>query len=260
MASSITGEGGTIIDFAANSFLDPDGNIVTSEVQVNLNEYLTLSDMIKNNVQTLSNGQLLVTGGSFELLANDLNNTTLSVNPWSVSAQLPIKTDITGFESGMGLFTGDRIMIDGLEQVNWNLNQNTEFWLDASVMNFFGINFGLSNCDMLYDLASENPTQFSVYLETIPDPSNYIVWMFIKDFPSVISITSPTDDGAGVKTYDNSIPLGLTATLLVFGVDADNYLQLGTLDVNVLGDDIFTVALEYATTEMVKDAINAIGN
>ena len=257
--STIIGQGGTIIDFAANSFTDSDGNAVTSGIVILLDEYLSLAEMMKNNIQTLSNGQLLVTGGSFNLAATDNNNNPLTINPGSINSQLPILTDITGFESGMSLFVGETNTINGTEQINWTQGNNNEFWLNEGFMNFYGIDLGLSNCDVLYEMAGEDGTQFSVYVENNTTPSNYMIWMFINDFPSVISISSPTDDGLGVKTYDGSIPVGLNATILAIGVDDDNYLKFGTLDVDVLGDDNFTVTVDYGTTENLSALIDQLG-
>ena len=258
--TSITGEGGTIVNFDANAFTDSDGVLVTSGIVIHLDEYLSLSQMMKNNIQTLSNGQLLVTGGSFNLAATDANNAPLNVNPWSVNAQLPIQTDISGFENGMSLFVGEINTTDGIEQVNWTqATNNNEFWLSDGFMNFYGIDLGLSNCDVLYDMAGEEGTQFSVYIEDSIIPSNYMIWMFINDFPSVIAITSPTDDGLGVKTYDGSIPVGLNATLLAIGVDDDNYLRFGTLEIDVQEEDEFTIDVEYGTTENLTTLINQLG-
>lgn len=257
--TSITGEGGTIVNFDANAFTDSDGVLVTSGIVIHLDEYLSLSQMMKNNIQTLSNGQLLVTGGSFNLAATDANNAPLNVNPWSVNAQLPIQTDISGFENGMSLFVGEINTTDGIEQVNWTqATNNNEFWLSDGFMNFYGIDLGLSNCDVLYDMAGEEGTQFSVYIEDSIIPSNYMIWMFINDFPSVIAITSPTDDGLGVKTYDGSIPVGLNATLLAIGVDDDNYLRFGTLEIDVQEEDEFTIDVEYGTTENLTTLINQL--
>ena len=182
--STIIGQGGTIIDFAANSFTDSDGNAVTSGIVILLDEYLSLAEMMKNNIQTLSNGQLLVTGGSFNLAATDNNNNPLTINPGSINSQLPILTDITGFESGMSLFVGETNTINGTEQINWTQGNNNEFWLNEGFMNFYGIDLGLSNCDVLYEMAGEDGTQFSVYVENNTTPSNYMIWMFINDFPS----------------------------------------------------------------------------
>jgi hypothetical protein len=257
--STIIGQGGTIIDFAANSFTDSDGNAVTSGIVILLDEYLSLAEMMKNNIQTLSNGQLLVTGGSFNLAATDNNNNPLTINPGSINSQLPILTDITGFESGMSLFVGETNTINGTEQINWTQGNNNEFWLNEGFMNFYGIDLGLSNCDVLYEMAGEDGTQFSVYVENNTTPSNYMIWMFINDFPSVISISSPTDDGLGVKTYDGSIPVGLNATILAIGVDGDSYLKFGTLDVDVLGDDNFTVTVDYGTTVNLSALIDQLG-
>lgn len=259
--STITGEKGTVINFNANSFTDSDGNPVTSGIIIELQEYLSLSDMMKNNIQTTSSGQLLVTGGSFNLSATDNSGNSLSVAPWSIGAELPILTDISGFESDMRLFVGQSTTVNGMEQIDWNTDTNNtqEFWLDGGIMNFYGIDLGLSNCDVLYDMASENPTQFSVYVADNTNPQNYVIWMFINDFPSVIYISSPTDDGLGVKTYDGSIPVGLNATLLAIGVDDDNYLKFGTLDISVQGDDVFTITTDYGTSEVLSELIDQLG-
>ena len=258
--TSITGEGGTVINFNPNAFTDSNGDPVTSGIVIHLDEYLSLSQMMKNNIQTLSDGKLLVTGGSFNLEATDINNDTLNVNPWSVSAELPIQTDISGFENGMSLFVGEINTTDGIEQVNWiRANENNEFWLNEGFMNFSGINLGLSNCDVLYKIAEGNSTQFSVYIEGSAIRSNYMIWMFISDFPSVINITSPSDNGLGVKTYNGSIPSGLNATLLAIGVDDDNYLRFGKLEIDVKGDDDFKIDLDYGTTEDLNKLINLLG-
>jgi hypothetical protein len=86
-----------------------------------------------------------------------------------------------------------------------------------------------------------------------------MIWMFVNDFPSVIAITSPTDDGLGVKTYDGSIPVGLNATLLAIGVDDDNYLRFGTLEIDVQEEDEFTIDVDYGTTENLATLINQLG-
>ena len=259
-SSSVTGLGGTKINFDANSFTDSDGNPVTSGVVIHLEEYLTLAEMMKNNIQTTSNGQLLVTGGSFNLAANDINDNPLNVNPWSVSAELPIFTDISGFENQMSLFVGEVNTTDGTEQVNWVQAQNNESWIsEEGFMNFYGLNLGLSNCDVLYNMAGEDGTQFSVYVENSTNPSNFMVWMFINDFPSVVNINQVTDDGQGVQTYVGSIPVGLNATLVVIGVDDDDYLKFGSLDISVEEDDVYTLTMEYGTSEALSLLIDQLG-
>ena len=62
-----------------------------------------------------------------------------------------------------------------------------------------------------------------------------------------------------MKTYDGSIPAGLNATLLAIGVDDDNYLRFGTLEINVQGDDNFTIDVDYGTTEDLNTLINLFG-
>ena len=59
--------------------------------------------------------------------------------------------------------------------------------------------------------------------------------------------------------HDGSIPVGLNATLLAIGVDDDNYLRFGTLEIDVQEEDEFTIDVDYGTTENLATLINQLG-
>ncbi|GAB1308651.1 hypothetical protein KH5_13340 [Urechidicola sp. KH5] len=259
-AQTVTGEDGTIISIAANAFTDNSSNLITTPITVKLREQLTIEDMLLANAQTSSNNQLLVTGGSFNLTFEDENGGSVNADPWSLQAEFPVATDITGFENDMRYFVGETTIVDGREVVNWNLGGNNESWIDQGTFNIFGLEQGLANCDVLYDMVGEAPTQFEVMVSGVTDYSSTVVWMVIDDFPSVIMITSLNDTMTALKTYDNSIPTGLSATLLAITIDEDSYLKFGSLPITVMGDDTFNVDIDYGTTEELIALVQSISN
>ncbi len=260
MANTITGDDGTIINIGANAFTDSGNNPITTPITAKLSEFLTLDKMIKNNAQTSSNGQLLITGGSFDLTFEDENENPVNVDPWSMQAAMTIQTDTTGLGLNyMNYYVGTRTTVGGREMVNWDFGQ-AEAWLDSGAFNIDGLQQGLSNCDVLYDMAGETATQFEVTISDVIDYSNSTVWMFIEDFPSVIMITSLNDTEDALETYANSIPAGLNATLIAITVDSDNYLKFGSLPITVAGDDIFNVDVDYGTTTELESLIATITN
>ena len=257
---TLTGADGTIITIAANAFTDDNSNTILTPITVKLQEYLTLEDTLLGNVQTSSDNQILVTGGSFNLTFEDENGANVNVNPWNVQAQIPVQTDITGYENQMQYYKGESSIVDGREIVNWNLSEVNEAWMNEDTFNIFGIDQGLANCDVLFDMSGDAPTQFEVAVPNVINYSSTIVWMVIDDFPSVIMITSLNDVMTALKTYENSIPTGLNATLLAITIDTDGYLKFGSLPITVLGDDVFNINVDYGTTEELTTLIQNITN
>lgn len=259
--STITGASGTTININANGILTTGGTPYTGVVTANLSEYLTPNAMILSGLQTSSDGQLLVTGGSFDFSLKGANGESLKLNDWSSNARMPVEVTLEpNFQSSMQYYIGERIEVDGREQVNWSLNKRSqEFAIFDGFADFYGLTIGLANCDVLYNsVVTGLGTQFSVLLEGVTAYSNAIVWMYINDFPSVVQITTLIENEEGFKTYDDSIPLGLNASLLAINVDEENYLKYGTLQVEVQGDDVFTIPLEYGTAEDLVALINSL--
>ncbi len=258
VSNTIQGTNGTVIYINPNA-ITLNGSPYTGVVKATLDEYLTPNSMILSGIQTTSNGELLVTGGSFELDLEGENGEDLELSNWSANASMPLAVSLSSdFTSAMRFYVGERLQIEGREQVNWELNNvSQEFdppWQGFS--QFYGLNIGLSNCDVLYSSVVQGlGTQFSVLLEGVTDYNNAIVWMFINDFPSVVQITSLIENEQGFKTYADSIPVGLNATLLAIYVDEDDYLKFGTLEINVQGDEVFTIPMSFGTKDSLKSLI-----
>ncbi|MEM7185683.1 MAG: hypothetical protein AAF466_03405 [Bacteroidota bacterium] len=96
------GSKGTRIRVNPNDLMAPSGKQIDS-VEVRLLELTSLSDLVRNNAQTVSNGRWLVSGGSFEITLYS-EDEMLELKPnRSIDVQLPKIRD-----EQMNLFIGER--------------------------------------------------------------------------------------------------------------------------------------------------------
>ncbi|MDG1014033.1 MAG: hypothetical protein P8O09_02365 [Flavobacteriaceae bacterium] len=261
---SITGPDGTTITCSENSVIDSSGNTISDDVNISLYEFNTLDEMILAKAPTTSNGNLLVTGGSFEVTAeNTATGEELEFINWGCQCSLNIQTSpsIT-HQNQMMLFNGNTDNLDnnGQEVVDWDLQNQGEFGVFDGVFQAWGIDVGFSNCDVLYDMASENGTQFEAIVNGVTDYSgNVEVWLIIDDFPSVVMLTTVNSTPA-LETYAESIPTGLNGTLIGINVDDDNYLSFGSLPITVAGDDSFNINVNYGTEAELVELIESLVN
>jgi len=75
----LTLKGGTLLGFEAGAF-EQNGKNVTGPVTIQVKEYTQLSDFLADGMSTVSNGQLLETGGSLEVKATS-NGKSCSLSP-----------------------------------------------------------------------------------------------------------------------------------------------------------------------------------
>lgn len=258
---TINGPDGVQINCNANSILDSSGQAVNQAVDVTLNEYLTTDKMILGNVPTSSNGSLLVTGGSFDLKIGS-DNDEYSLSPWNCNCNFSVQTNPGNYLNQMQLFTGNMVNDNnGGEIVDWELNNQVETAMGTDgIFNTWGIDIGLSNCDVLYEMAGANGTQFEVTVSGVTDyTDNVTVWLVIEDFPSVVMITTVNSTPA-LETYAGSIPMGLNATLIGIHIDENNYLKFGSLPIEVMGDDSFNIDVDFGTEDELVSLIQSLTN
>ncbi len=268
-AGSFTVEGpeGTSITCSGNSILDINGNIVSDDVIISLYEFNTLDKMILAKAPTTSNGNLLVTGGSFEVTAENANTgQELEFSSFGCECFLNIQTNpSTSHENQMVLFKGNTDNLDNndAEVVDWNqVNADGDGAGFAQGGNFqaLDIDVGFSNCDVLYNMSGENGTQFEATVSGISDyTSNVEIWLIVDDFPSVVMLTTINATPA-LQTYSGSIPTGLTGTLVGIHIDDDDNLNFGFLPITVAGDDSFNINVDYGTEAGLVALVESLVN
>ena len=77
--NTIVGKKGTRITIPANALVDDKGNLVTGEVEIQLREFYTKSDLILNGMSTNAGNRFLETGGAVELLAFNIEGKELGL-------------------------------------------------------------------------------------------------------------------------------------------------------------------------------------
>ena len=261
---SMTGPGGTTITCTGNSIIDSSGNTVSDDVDISLYEFNTLDEMILAKAPTTSNGNLLVSGGSFEVrVENTVTGEELEFTNWGCQCSLDIQTSPSiAHQNQMMLFNGNTNNLDnnGQEVVDWDLQNQGEFEVFDGIFQAWGIDIGFSNCDVLYDMAGENGTQFEATVNGVTDyTSNVEIWLIIDDFPSIVMLNTVNDTPA-LETYAESIPTGLNGTLIGIIIDDDNYLSFGSLPITVAGNDSFNINVDFGTEAELVALIESLVN
>lgn len=107
----VRGEKGTVIHIDPEKLETLDGKPVGDEIEIELLEMTDNSSLILNNAQTVSNGQILVTGGAYYINMTSNGKQLKMKQGQGFEVEFPKLT-----ENEMGLFLGER---DSLGQINW---------------------------------------------------------------------------------------------------------------------------------------------
>lgn len=109
--TTVIGAKGTIIHVDPNRLETVDGSPLGDNIEIELLELTDISSIILNNAQTVSNGQILITGGAYYLNMTSDGNQLKMKQGKGLAVEFPQLT-----EDEMGLFLGER---DSLGQLNW---------------------------------------------------------------------------------------------------------------------------------------------
>ncbi len=119
--TTITCKEGTQLYIKAHSFTQLNKELVTGNVQLEVREAYSYTDMIANNLHTVSNGNLLESGGMIYLNAKQ-DNTPLDINIYNpIQVEMPTSNK----KEGMQLFYLDKNANDNslnTDDANWVAN------------------------------------------------------------------------------------------------------------------------------------------
>lgn len=109
--TTVTGAKGTIIHLDPSRLETVDGSPLGDNIQIELLEMTDNSNLLLNNAQTISNGEILVTGGAYYL------NMTSNGKQLKMKDGMGLEVEFAKLsENEMELFLGER---DSLGQMNW---------------------------------------------------------------------------------------------------------------------------------------------
>lgn len=258
--SEVTGSFGTKIIIPANAVI-LGSNALPDELFVVLREYPTISKMALSNVQVESNQEMLVTGGNFWWKIVDAEGNDWDITqPSSITAEQPVVTNMGSYAQQAGYYIGNIINGGNQQVLNWTLAPNSEGIMGQNnIFTYYGLQLDWANVDVLYDYPGDR-TQFSATLNSNANiaPGQEMVLLIVDDFPSVINIY--TRQGSSFVTHPNSIPVGITGTLVGIALDSDNQLLVGSTAITVAGDDEFTIDLAPGSMAGLTSLLNQITN
>lgn len=251
-AFSITGAKGMKFDFPANAFIDNNGNPVAGNVVVSLKEVLSKKDIVLSGKVTESNGQLLITGGEFQILASQ-NGQALRLNP-AVTVNVKVPTTLN--TDAMNLFVWAPA---GVSDSTWVLDQKARVVSSPDFYQFNLPSFGWVNCDYFY--TNPNPkttiTATPVYSGAVPSIKDQRAYMVFDDLktvaglPFVLSINKH-------RSYENSMPIGLKGKLIILSTDVNNVIYFGHTNFTVSANLNLDVAVTPATAAQIDAVLNTL--
>jgi len=129
----ITGKNGTQIFVPKNSFINADGELVTGKVDIEVIEVLSVTDFIKTNLQTVSNGQPLQSEGMLYIDAKSSGQQITLATDKKLQIELPNMNKM-GTASDIKIFSGS---YDSLGNMNWTESGKLDNRLIPLPLEFF---------------------------------------------------------------------------------------------------------------------------
>lgn len=252
---TITGEKGTKVTFAPNVFIDANGNPVSGNVTVTLKEVLSKKDVLFSGVLTESNGQLIESGGEILVKAKK-DGADLRLNPALQNDGARVEIPKVMNNKDMGLFVQDKRQQGGANGNQQPQNQSPYTWYPAPYYPFgngpnsysFSLpSFTWVNCDRFY--SDPNPKTTITALPAFQDNNQVTdlqVMLVFKNITTVITL--PYDNTVQkFQSYQNSLPIGLQADLVIIGKDSDGFIQFGTQTITISANMHINAPVHKAT-------------
>lgn len=253
---TITGEKGAKVTFAPNAFVDGGGNTISGTVTVTLKEVLSKKDVLFSGVMTESNGQLLESGGEL-LVKAQKDGVDVRLNPNLGNDAATVEIPKVMNNKDMGLFVQDKRQNpqgggSGGNQLpaspyTWNPAPYYPFGNGPNSYTFSLPSFTWVNCDRFY--SDPNPKTTITALPVFQDNnqvSDLQVMLVFKDITTVITL--PFDYTVQqFQSYQNSLPIGLQASLIIIGKDSDGFIQFGTQPVTISANMHIDAPIHKAT-------------
>lgn len=226
--TKVTGEQGTYLEFAPNTFAYADGSEVKGKITLNLKEYYQKSDMVTSGLTTTSNGKTLKSAGMVHLEAKASDGKSLQIKSGKdYNIGFPKKGTP---DDNMQLFYGKR---EG-SNMNWEPAEKTVGALPQPIMRFAQDTLGGGvtkemlefynfrakkmkwiNCDAFYNTPDDQITQVKV----VPDKMNALATIIFYDESIVLRGFVKEN---GVRNFPRVL-IGKTGVLTVVQKDKSGF-------------------------------------
>ncbi len=252
---------GTKITIQANS-LKKNGVVVNGDLTLEAFEIRKRSDAVFTGTNTNHiSGRPLVTDGFFFI---DVKSDGISIDkdlaiPYNVSMPTPRNNEFTS------VWTGN-VNTNGSGQLGWDVPEN--FGLDSvkaldSLFNFSMRELGWVNCDVFYNSGAPLTT---LTIDVLNNPGTFATLMggagqtfvlFCAQGQNVVAQLYSPAGTTGVKSYDNSMPVGAQGKVLAFSIK-DGKFYLARQDITITSNMNVTLTLAETTETAIVTEIESL--
>ena len=259
-AQEIRGNAGTVLKIPANAFVHPSGQAISGTVELSLREMYNPAALIFNNAPTVANGQILSSGGSFELLVQQ-NGADLRL---ANGAQIGVEVPTDSLDPNMELFaTNSR---DTNNQVAWQAQNVTviDTAIDTSGVNqrvdslyAFQLRrlFRFINCDYFYN--DPRPlTDVTIRVGPNMTFQNTRVLVYLPSINAMVPVNNFLSPDFLING-GYQMPVGINAIFIAINVDnMGNYnyaIQQNTISQNHLEVMNFQTITQAQLTQLLNN-------
>jgi hypothetical protein len=272
----------TLINIPPYSFVEPSfGQLVTGPVNVDIVELRTPGEILLMGVQTESYGNLLESGGEFNLTVTQ-NGTKLDLLPGK-RIRFRVKDDDPKehmelwytAETELNPSTGEIVstwddadddpnLWDNVLVTEWavQLNDSTlggSGLLEGRGYDCWSDSLNWINIDVFMDLSEDDKTDVCVSLPEGFGNTNSVVFLIFEDFNGIIDLPGNPDDMLFCNYYTNfmkvGVPIGAAVKFVVISeLGKDNY-YFGLVETNIEADHLENIVPVKMTFKEIKDII-----
>jgi len=252
---TITLLGGTKVTIPGG--ITVNGQPVNGSITVEAIEVLKRSDILFSGTNTnTSDGRLLQSKGFIyvNVKSNGRNADNYLTSPMHVVIAAP-EGDSTL------LWRGDT-SVNGSNQLGWSPRNGGSIKAGPTGFEFDFSNLGWINCDVYWGIdlpkttmhvsLTNNPGSFATFYGTTGN-----TYVFLCLSGTNVAAQLYTLDGTGVKSYDNTIPIGVTARILAFSIK-DGHYYVAQKDVVTAANETDVLTLTETTADAIQADIDAL--
>lgn len=211
--STVKCEGGTSLQFMPNTFVDENGRVVQYPVDLEIIELLTPKDMITNQMPTVSDKRLLVTGGEINIKAFK-DNQSLTVVPGGYSVIISADS----VDTRMSIFYGK----ESKGIVNWVPSDSSGVPKDSvsqilfrqKAYQMFPRELGWINCDRFYDFQGAKTNV--KFVSEFPNISYIYPFMYFDRIKSLAQVYGDISLPVPVGEHVKIVSIAATSELTIF--------------------------------------------
>lgn len=255
-AQTFEGTNGVKVFMPANAFVYSNGTTVTGNVTIQLNEVLTVSEMVKQGKTTASNGEVLVSGGQLNITATQNGNMLLLSPGYALNVSVPV----TSPDPQMALFTGTQNSSGDVDWISASMDTAQQDSIiitqDSSGGTWYNFDFdndslGWINCDYFWN-TGQSQTTITASLDTMFNSSNTACFLVFSSINSVLSMYS--SNVAGNFTTSN-IPINQSVTFVCIS-EIDNQYYSAFVDATTTTNHVENINMTTSTLAEIETAIN----